>query len=167
MPGPLVLVLIGVSGSGKSTIGALLAGRLHRVYADGDDFHPAANVAKMAAGRPLDDADRGPWLGAIARWIDERVARREAAVVTCSALKRRYRDLLRRPDVQLVYLHGSRELVARRLTARHGHFFAADLLASQLEDLEEPAPDEGVVTVEIGGTPAEIVDAIVAGTGEA
>ena len=99
---------MGVSGSGKSTVGALLAGKLHRVYAEADDFHPAANVAKMAAGHPLVDEDRWPWLHAIARWIDEHVARREAAVVTCSALKRRYRDMLRQPDVQMVYLRGSR-----------------------------------------------------------
>ena len=104
----LVLVVMGVSGSGKSTVGALLAGKLHRVYAEADDFHPAANVAKMAAGHPLVDEDRWPWLHAIARWIDEHVARREAAVVTCSALKRRYRDMLRQPDVQMVYLRGSR-----------------------------------------------------------
>lgn len=160
----LVLVVMGVSGSGKSTIGALLAGRLHRVYAEADDFHSPANVAKMAAGHPLTDEDRWPWLDAIARWMDERIARREAAVVTCSALKRRYRDLLRRPDARMVYLRGSRELIAQRLAARHGHFFKADLLASQLADLEEPAPDEGVVTVDIGGTPSEIVDAIVAAT---
>jgi len=165
MPGRTVIVLMGVSGSGKSTVGALLAGRLRRVYAEADDFHPPANVAKMAAGHPLTDQDRGPWLAAIARWIDERIARGEPGVVTCSALKRRYRDLLRRPEVQIVYLRGSRDVIAQRLAARHGHFFKADMLASQLADLEEPAADEGVVTVPIGGTPAEVVDAIVAALG--
>jgi gluconokinase len=165
MPGRLVLVLMGVSGSGKSTIGALLAGKLHRAYAEADDFHSAANVAKMAAGHPLSDEDRWPWLAAIARWIDERIARNEPAVVTCSALKRRYRDVLRRPEVQLVYLRGTKELIAQRLAARHGHFFKAALLDSQFADLEEPAPDEGVLDVPIGGTPAEIADAIAAQAG--
>jgi gluconokinase len=165
MTGPSILVLMGVSGSGKSTVGALLAGRLRRPYAEADDFHPPANVAKMAAGHPLTDEDRWPWLAAIARWIDERLATGESGVVTCSALKRKYRDVLRRPQVRFVYLRGSRELVAQRLAARHGHFFKPELLASQFATLEEPAPDEGAVTVEIGGTPAEIVDAIVEATG--
>ncbi len=164
MTGPLILVLMGVSGSGKSTVGALLAARLHRAYAEGDDFHSPANVAKMAAGHPLTDEDRRPWLAAIAAWIDERIAKGEPAVVACSALRRAYRHVLRRPEVRFVYLHGSPALVARRLAARRGHFFDPGLLASQLATLEEPAPDEGAVTVEIGGTPPEIVDAIVAAT---
>jgi gluconokinase len=165
MPRALVLVLMGVSGSGKSTVGALLAARLQRAYAEADDFHPAANVAKMASGHPLTDEDRWPWLAAIARWIDERIARGEPAVVTCSALKRKYRDVLRRSEVQVVYLRGSRDLIAQRLASRHGHFFDPDLLTSQFADLEEPAADEQVVSVDIGGTPPEIVDAIVAATG--
>jgi gluconokinase len=165
MPRALVLVLMGVSGSGKSTVGALLAARLQRAYAEADDFHPAANVAKMASGHPLTDEDRRPWLAAIARWIDERIARGEPAVVTCSALKRKYRDVLRRSEVQVVYLRGSRDLIAQRLASRHGHFFDPDLLTSQFADLEEPAADEQVVSVDIGGTPPEIVDAIVAATG--
>jgi gluconokinase len=157
---------MGVSGSGKSTVGALVAGKLHRAYAEADDFHPAANVAKMAAGHPLTDEDRWPWLAAIGRWIDERIAKGEPGVVTCSALTRKYRDVLRRPEARIVYLRGSRELIAQRLAARPGHFFKADMLASQLAALEEPAPDEGVATVDIGGTPEEIADAVVAAAGQ-
>src|SRR4051812_13765136 len=151
-----ILVVMGVSGSGKTTIGALLAGRMQWTYAEADDFHPPANVAKMAAGRPLDDEDRWPWLAAIGAWIDERRAAGEPGVVTCSALKRSYRDLLRqgRPEARVVYLHGSRELIAGRLVARHGHFFKAELLDTQFADLEEPAPDEDVLTVSVDGTPA-------------
>ncbi|MGY0235294.1 gluconokinase [Longispora urticae] len=160
-----LLLVMGVSGSGKTTVGAMLAGRLRWRYAEADDFHPAANVEKMAAGEPLTDADRWPWLEAIAAWMDERRAAGEPAVVTCSALKRSYRDLLRagRPDVRLVYLRGDRELIAGRLLARHGHFFPDKLLASQFADLEEPGADEDPLVVPIEGTPDEIVDRIVAG----
>jgi gluconokinase len=165
MVDPVVLAVMGVSGSGKTTVGALLAGDLGWPYADADSFHPEANVAKMAAGHPLDDADRAPWLAAIAAWIDQRIARREASVVTCSALKRRYRDTLRRPEVQFVYLQGSEPLIAQRLAARHGHFFRAELLASQFADLEPPAPDESAITVSIDGPPAAIAAAIVAELG--
>jgi len=165
MAAPLVLLLMGVSGSGKTTIGALLAGELQRQYAEADDFHSASNVAKMAAGHPLTDDDRWPWLRAIGAWIDERIAQSERSVVTCSALKRSYRDVLRRPEVLFVYLQGSREQIAQRLAARHGHFFKASMLDSQFADLEEPTPDEHVVTVSIGGTPSAIVDDIVAATG--
>lgn len=165
MPGRLLFLLMGVSGSGKTTIGALLAGRLHCQYAEADAFHSPENVAKMAAGHPLTDEDRWPWLHAIGQYIDERIANGERAVVTCSGLKRKYRDLLRRPDVQIVYLRGSRELIAQRLAARHGHFFSAAMLDSQLADLEEPTPDEGVVIVPVSGTPAEIVQEIVVATG--
>jgi gluconokinase len=165
MADPSELVIMGVSGSGKTAVGALLANRLGWPYAEADDFHPDANIAKMAAGHPLDDDDRRPWLAAIAAWIDERIARREAGVVSCSALKRRYRDVLRRPEVWFVYLEGSRELVARRLAMRHGHFFKADLLASQFADLEPPAPDEACITVPIDGSPEEIVEGIVVALG--
>ena len=159
---PPVLVVMGVSGSGKTTVGSLLAGRLGWPYAEADAFHSDANVAKMAAGHPLTDEDRWPWLAAIAAWIDERIAHREAGVVTCSALKRRYRDVLRRPEVRIVYLEGSQPLIAHRMAARHGHFFKAEMLASQFADLEPPAPDEAVLTVSIGGSPAEIAEAIIA-----
>ena len=162
---PQVLLLMGVSGSGKTAIGALLAGKLGWAYAEADDFHSPANVAKMAAGHPLTDEDRWPWLQAIGAWIDGQLARGAPGVVTCSALKRAYRDVLRRPGVTLVYLHGSRELIAERMAARHGHFFKPAMLDSQFAALEEPSPDEGILSVPIGGTPAEIADAIVAATG--
>jgi carbohydrate kinase (thermoresistant glucokinase family) len=162
---PRLLVLMGVSGSGKTTVGALLAGRLGWPYAEADDFHSPANVAKMAAGHPLTDDDRWPWLRTIGAWIDGQLARDLHGVVTCSALKRAYRDVLRRPGVLLVYLHGSHELIAGRMAARHGHFFKPAMLDSQFATLEEPAPGEDVLTVPIGGTPAEIADAIVAATG--
>ncbi len=153
---------MGVSGSGKTTVGAMLAGRLHWPYAEADDFHPAANVAKMASGHPLTDEDRWPWLHAIGAWIDAEIAAGRSAVVTCSALKRKYRDVLRRPQVHIVYLKGDHDLIAARLAARHGHYFLASMLDSQFADLEEPGPDEtDVVVVEIGGTPKDIVDHIV------
>jgi gluconokinase len=167
MVAPLVLVVMGVSGSGKTTVGSLLAGRLGWPYAEADAFHSEANVAKMAAGHPLTDDDRWPWLAAIAGWIDDRIARHESGVVTCSALKRVYRDVLRRPEVAFVHLQGSQELIARRLAARHGHFFRAEMLASQFADLEPAEPDENVVSVPIGGTPAEIVETILEATGVA
>jgi gluconokinase len=159
---PIVLVM-GVSGSGKTTVGALLAGRLGWQYAEADALHPPANVAKMAAGHPLTDADRWPWLEAIGRWIDERRAAHEPGVVTCSALKREYRDLLRRerPDVVVAYLDGSHELIAARLIARHGHFFAPSMLDSQFAYLQPPSPDEVVLPVPIDGTPSDVVDHIV------
>jgi gluconokinase len=165
MHGRSVLVVMGVSGSGKTTIGSLLAGRLGWQYAEADDFHPASNVAKMAAGRPLTTEDRRPWLLAIAAWIDDRIAKAEPGVVTCSALRREYRDLLRRPQVQLVYLRGDRELIARRMASRQGHFFKPELLDSQFEALEEPGPDEDVITVPVGSSPSEIADDIVAAAG--
>ncbi|HEU5059100.1 MAG TPA: gluconokinase [Kofleriaceae bacterium] len=160
---PLVVVM-GVAGSGKTTVGALLAERLGLPFADADSFHPPANLAKMAAGQPLTDEDRAPWLAAIGAWLDERAAAGTGGVATCSALKRAYRDRLRagRPRVQLVYLSGSRELLAARLAGRTGHFFPPSLLASQLADLEEPQPDEGAIAVAIDPPPGVVVDAIVA-----
>jgi carbohydrate kinase (thermoresistant glucokinase family) len=160
-----VLVLMGVSGSGKSTVGALLAGRLNWPYADADSFHSAANVAKMAAGHPLTDDDRVPWLLSIRAWVDERVTKGEQGVVSCSALKRKYREVLRRPEVTFVYLRGTSAQIEQRLVARQGHFFKPGMLDSQFAALEEPSVDEHVITVPIGGTPAEIVDLIVAAAG--
>lgn len=160
-----VLVLMGVSGSGKSTIGELLARKLAWQYADADSFHSAANVAKMASGHPLDDEDRRPWLQAIRDWIDQRVTKHERGIVTCSALKRSYRDVLQRPDVRLVYLHGTLEEIAPRIAARKGHYFKREMLESQFAALEEPAPDENVITVSISKTPDEIVADILAQTG--
>src|SRR5260370_42170497 len=140
---------MGVSGSGKATLGAMLAWTLNWDYAEADAFHPAANVAKMRAGIPLDDADRGPWLRAIAAWIDEQAAAGRPGVVTCSALRRRYRDVLRdgRPQVELIYIDVAPGVVAARLAARHGHFFPASLRDSQFAELEPPGPDEHPLTV--------------------
>jgi gluconokinase len=154
-----VLVVMGVSGSGKSTIASLLAARLGWEYADGDWFHPAANVEKMHAGHPLTDEDRWPWLRAIAAWIDETRAKGGHAVIACSALKRAYRDILigSRRDVGLVYLKGEHDLIARRLSLRNGHFMPPALLDSQFAALEEPGPDEHPVTVAIAGHPQAVV----------
>jgi gluconokinase len=160
-----VLLLMGVSGSGKTTIGSLLADKLNCPYADADSFHSAANVAKMAAGHPLDDGDRLPWLQSIRAWIDERVTKNEPGIVSCSSLKRKYRAALRRPELVFVYLHGTRALIEQRLSARHGHFFTPAMLDSQFAALEEPSADENVITVDISQTPAEIVAAIIAATG--
>jgi gluconokinase len=161
------VLVTGVSGSGKTTVGAMLARALNWAYAEADDFHPAANVAKMRAGEPLGDADRWPWLRAIAAWIDKQAAAGEPAVVTCSALKRRYRDLLLagRPQVRLVYIDASRDLIAARLAARHGHFFPASLTGSQFAELEPPGPGEHPLTVSADATPRHIVGEIITGLG--
>ena len=161
----MILVVSGVSGSGKTTVGALVAGRLGWRFADADDFHPAANVAKMRAGIPLTDADRLPWLRAVAAWMDDRIADGESAVVACSMLKRSYRDLLRdgrRDSVLMVFLDVPREELERRLTSRHRHFFPERLLASQLSTLERPTPDEGVLTVPVTGDVDETADRVLA-----
>lgn len=139
-----MLVVMGVSGCGKSTVGAALAARLRWTYQEGDAFHPAANVTKMRAGIPLDDADRQPWLDAIAKWIDARYAAQTPGIVGCSALKRGYRDFLRdgRPQVWFVYLQVSRDELQCRVETRHHEYMPASLLGSQLATLEEPANDE-------------------------
>jgi gluconokinase len=144
--------MMGVSGCGKSTLGSHLASTLNWPFQEGDALHPLANIAKMAAGQPLDDSDRGPWLSAVGAWIDERRAAGEAGVVACSALKRAYRDRLRggRPHVRMVFVEGSPDLIARRLAARSDHFMPASLLASQFAALETPGPDEGVFTLDAG-----------------
>jgi gluconokinase len=156
---PTVLVVMGVSGCGKTTVGTLLAQTLQWEFGDADKFHPPANVAKMKEGIPLTDEDRWPWLRAIAGWIDKTRSAGRRGVVGCSALKRRYRDILigARTDVRLVYLKGSEELIARRMAARHGHFMPPSLLASQFAALEEPGPDERPITVSIEPQPREIV----------
>jgi gluconokinase len=153
-----IVVVMGVSGSGKTTIAERLAEAEHWPLLEGDQFHPPANIAKMAAGTPLTDDDRWPWLRAIAAAIDAYRARGESAVVACSALRRAYRDILigDRNDVRLVYLKGSQALIAERMKARQGHFMPAALLDSQFQTLEEPGPDEHPITVEIGGTPEDI-----------
>ncbi|HZP54275.1 gluconokinase [Actinocrinis sp.] len=163
--GPPVLLITGVSGSGKTTIGSLLAGRLGWTYAEADAFHPEHNIAKMAAGHPLDDADREPWLEAIGAWIDETTRAGRPAVVTCSALKRAYRDKLRkgRPNVRLIYLDADRRIVGGRLATRSGHFFPAQLLASQFRDLQRPDPEEHAVLVDVTATPEDIVERLIEG----
>ena len=162
---PCALVVMGVSGSGKSTIADKLAARLRWRFEDGDKFHPASNVAKMSAGHPLTDEDRWPWLQAIADEIDRVCKAGQNAVIACSALKRAYRDILvhGRCDVRIVYLQGSRELIAARLAARKNHFMPPDLLDSQFKTLEPPAPGENPVTVSIDATVDTIVDDIVRG----
>jgi len=154
-----VVVVMGVSGSGKTTVAAMLAGALHCPFLEGDELHPPANVEKMRSGTPLSDADRLPWLCKIAERIDGWRDRHESGVVTCSALKRAYRDILigDRRDVTLVYLRGSRDLIQRRMASRHEHFMPVALLDSQFATLEEPAPDEEAIVVDVGGQPAEIV----------
>jgi len=158
----MITIVMGVSGSGKSTIGMGLAARLGQPFVDGDHLHPQANRDKMARGIPLDDADRQPWLAAIAAEMDRHRQQGESLVVACSALKHRYRDFLRdgHDDVKFVYLHGSRELLADRLGHRAGHFFDPALLDSQLASLEEPG-DEEAMRVEIGKPPAELVECII------
>lgn len=160
---PVIAVVMGVSGSGKTTIAALLAAALGCQFQEGDDLHPRANVEKMHGGTPLTDADRLPWLRRIAEEIDGWRARGESGVLTCSALKRSYRDIIigDRPDVTLVYLKSSHDLVRRRMAARHEHFMPVALLDSQFASLEEPASDEHPITVDVGGRPMEIVDEIV------
>ena len=160
---PCALVVMGVSGSGKSTIAEHLAARLGWRYLDGDLFHPPANVAKMSAGHPLTDDDRWPWLRAIAAEIDRLSAAGTRTVVACSALKRAYRDILvhGRDDVRIVFLDGTKDLIARRLAARKGHFMPPGLLDSQFKTLEPPHPSERPVTVSIDASVDGIVDDIV------
>jgi gluconokinase len=154
---------MGVSGSGKSTIADKLAARLGWRYEDGDQFHPASNVAKMSAGHPLTDEDRWPWLQVIADEIDRLCRDGERATIACSALKRSYRDILvhGRSDVRIVFLDGSQELIASRLAARHGHFMPPGLLTSQFRTLEPPAASERPITVSIDASVEAIVDDIV------
>jgi carbohydrate kinase (thermoresistant glucokinase family) len=148
---PPVLVVMGVSGSGKTTVGRELAARLGWAFEDGDDLHPAANIAKMKRGEPLDDADRGPYLANVAAWIDGRAAAGEPGVVTCSALKRAYRAVLTaaRPFVRIVYLDGSHALVGERIARRTGHFMPPSLLESQFETLEPPGVDENPLVISV------------------
>jgi gluconokinase len=155
-----LVVVLGVTGSGKSTVGLALAERMGVPFGDADDFHGAANVAKMASGVPLDDDDRGPWLRAIGVWLAEHAD--TGAVASCSALKRRYRDVLRdaAPGVRFVHLHGDRETVTRRVASRTGHFMPESLVDSQFAALEELQPDEGGMVVDFARPVDEIVDEV-------
>ena len=154
---------MGVSGSGKSTIAAMLAHRLNWIIEEGDWFHPRSNIEKMHRGEPLTDEDRWPWLEGIAAWIDATRHAGNHGTVACSALKRAYRDILvgERPDVRIVYLEGGRDLIARRLAARNGHFMPPALLDSQFATLEAPQPDEHAIIVSIAPHPREVVEQIV------
>ena len=155
---PPVLVVMGISGSGKSTVAGLLAGMLGWRLEEGDDLHPPENVAKMHAGIPLTDADRWPWLDRVAAWIDGQITAGQPGIVTCSALRRAYRDRLRgdhADQVVFVYLKGARDTIGRRLAARHGHFMPAALLDSQITALEPPEPDEHALVVDVGRPAAE------------
>ena len=160
---PCALIVMGVSGSGKSTIADKLAERLHWSYEDGDKFHPASNVAKMSAGQPLTDEDRWPWLQAIADEIDRVCRIGGHVVIACSALKRAYRSVLvhGRRDVRFVFLSGTQALIADRLTRRKGHFMPPGLLDSQFKTLEPPAADENPVTVSIDASVDAIIEDIV------
>jgi len=156
---PPILLITGVSGSGKTTIGSLLAGRLGWEYAEADSFHPAANIAKMSAGHPLTDEDRWPWLKAIAAEIDRVCDAAGHVVIGCSALRRVYRDILvhGRTDTRLIYLDGTQALIADRLSRRKGHFMPPGLLTSQFSTLEPPTADERPLTVSIDGSVEDIV----------
>lgn len=166
-PLPAVLVVMGVSGSGKTTVAKLLAEQLGWAFTDNDALHPPANVEKMKAGVPLTDADRRPWLEAIAARIDEIRRAGGHGVVGCSALKRAYRRVIigDRPDVRLVYLQGDQALITERQAARKGHFMPTSLMASQFADLEEPGADEDPISVSVAPSPPEIVETILAQLG--
>ncbi|MEU3946919.1 gluconokinase [Streptomyces sp. NPDC029526] len=155
---PSVVVVMGVSGTGKTTVGTLLADRLGVPYAEADDFHPQANIEKMSAGTPLTDDDRWPWLDAIGDWARGRAGR--GGVVSCSALKRAYRDRLREAAPGLVFLHltGDRALVADRLAQRKGHFMPTGLLDSQFATLQPLEPDEAGIAVDVTPDPTEITE---------
>jgi len=165
----MILVVAGVAGSGKTTVGQQLARRLRWTFADGDSFHPAANVAKMRAGLPLTDADRKPWLTAITSWMDDIIATGQSAVLACSALKRSYRDELlgARSEAVMVFLMISREQDETRVLARHGHFFAEPLLASQYAALELPDASESRVHPVVTGdqTPGQLAADIISQLG--
>lgn len=169
LPAPEIpqLVIMGVAGAGKSTLMRALAARLGWTCQDGDDLHPAANVARMARGEALTDADRAPWLAAIGAWLDAQRAKGEPAIVACSALRRAYRDGLRagRPGLRFVWLTGEPAVLRRRLAERTGHFAGPDLLASQLATLEPPSSDEGVIAVDIGLPTADQVERVIGSLG--
>ncbi len=163
-PRPVALIVMGVAGSGKSTVAAAVAARAGAVFLDADAFHPASNTAKMAAGIPLTDEDRWPWLAAVGDELARRLADGQGAVMACSALKRSYRDALRdrAGDLCFAHLHGSSELLAARMAAREDHFMPVTLLDSQLATLEPLGPDERGFVVDIAQSPDEIADEVLA-----
>jgi gluconokinase len=164
----MIVLVGGVAGSGKTTVGVLLAGVLNWPFADADAFHSQANIAKMRSGVPLTDADRKPWLDAITTWMDERIAAGESAVAGCSALKQRYRDqLLRgRPEARMAFLELSREVAHARLAARHGHFFTAALMDSQFTELELPQEGPQLIVLDAAAkTPSQLAAEITARLG--
>jgi gluconokinase len=157
----VIVIIFGVSGAGKTTVGKLLARKVRWHFLEADDFHPAANIEKMRCGHPLTDEDRWPWLERLREEIKRSLAAGENAVLACSALKRKYRDCLRvNSQVKFVFLRGDYELVANQVRHRRGHFMNPDLLRSQFADLEEPEPDQDVLTIELGRTPEELVEEI-------
>jgi ribose 5-phosphate isomerase A len=160
---PPILVIMGVSGTGKSTVAQELAWRLGWSFEEGDALHPEANIAKMHAGIPLTDADRQPWLERVAAWIDAQRAKKQPGIITCSALKQSYRQIIigDRPEVRLVYLRGGRDLIAEHLAGRRGHFMPASLLQSQFDTLEEPDPGEEPLTVDVGPPAGQIAEEII------
>jgi gluconokinase len=164
VPGAMVVVLMGVSGTGKTEDGTRLARALGGEFVEGDDYHPPANIAKMRSGTPLDDADRQPWLETLSREIGKWLDAGKTVVLACSALKQRYRDILKagRPGVRFVHLEGHKDLIRSRLAQRRGHYMPASLLDSQLAALEEP---DDAITVSVEGTPDQIVAEIVAALG--
>lgn len=149
-----ILVVMGVSGSGKSTVAGMLADDLGWEFAEGDAMHPESNVAKMAAGTPLDDDDRWPWLDRIAAWIRERATAAQPGIITCSALKKSYRDVLRGPSVVFVHVQGSTALIGERMSQRSGHFMPTSLLDSQLATFEPLEADEQHIVVDASSSPA-------------
>jgi gluconokinase len=157
----VIVIIFGVSGAGKTTVGKLLARELGWRFIEADDFHPAANIEKMRSGHPLTDGDRWPWLDCLQKQIEQLLSAGENAVLACSALKRAYRDRPRVSlEVKFVFLRGDHALVEKQLRSRRGHFMDANLLQSQFDDLEEPHPDENVLTIDLGRTPEEIVERI-------
>jgi carbohydrate kinase (thermoresistant glucokinase family) len=159
---PFVLVVMGVSGSGKTTVAEHLARDLGWRFQEGDSLHPVANVEKMRRGEPLTDADRAPWLATIAAWVADRVQAGEPGIITCSALKRVYRDQIigGHKEVRLVYLHGDRTTLQQHVDARHHEYMPPALLDSQLNTLEEPGADEPVIQVDVAGTIEQTVAAV-------
>jgi gluconokinase len=162
LPKPVVLVFMGVSGSGKTTVAGLLARRLGWPFAEGDDLHPRSNIEKMRAGQPLADADRRLWLSAVADWVRARLDAGQNGLITCSALKRSYRDVIdqRGSGVMFVFLAGSKATIVPRLAARQSHFMPPSLLDSQFDDLEAPEPDEPHIRVDIDLQPAVIANGL-------